>query len=152
MAHRHVTALLAAVLLAVAGCGDSGTDKEDYVKSINEVGRTLQQQLSSLGTDISSQSDPRGIASKLEDGAKTLDGAADDLDDIDPPDDATKAHEQIVAGVRQLADTFETGVKEARGGKLDALAKTFGGIGTSPGIRKIAAGTKALKDAGYKIK
>lgn len=152
MTHRSVTALLAAIVLAVAGCGDSKTSKDDYVKQINAVGQTLQQQLSSLGSDISSQSDPRGIASKLEDGAKTLDGAAKKLDDIEPPDDATKAHEQIVAGVRQLAATFRTGVKEAEGGQLSALAKTFSGIGTSAGIKKIAAGTQQLKDAGYKIR
>lgn len=149
---RLVPALLAGVVLAVAGCGgDGGTDKAAYVKQINEVGQTLQQQLSSLGSDISSQSDPRGIARKLDDGAAKLDDAAKELDGIDPPADARKAHQEIVDGVHELARTFKAAVAQARDGKLAALVKTFSGISSSPGIQKISAATRELKAAGYKI-
>lgn len=149
---RHVFALLAAATLAAAGCGGgSDTTKGDYVKQVNAVGQTLQRELSSLGGAISTQSDPQGIARQLGDGATTLDAAAKKLGEIDPPSDATGAHRQIVDGVHRLAQTFRTGAREARGGRLADLVKTFGAISDSAGVREIAQGTKALKAAGYDV-
>lgn len=149
---RRTAVLLAAVALIAAGCGGgSSNNKNDYVKQVNKVGATLQKQLTSLGTDISGQSDPKGIASKLDEGAATLNGAADDLAKIDPPSDAKKAHEEIVSGVRELAASFKTGATQARKGDLAKLTRTFGNIASSDGIRKIEHATTALKDAGYKI-
>lgn len=143
-------ALAASVLaLFAAGCG--GDDKEDYVAEFNKVGTTLEKTLTSLGTDLTGSTDPKQIASKLEEGAKALESAASDLDEIEPPDDAKQAHEKIVSGVNDLANTFEKGASEAKKGDLTKLVDTFSSIQGSGGAAKIQEAQKELRDKGYKV-
>ena len=137
------------VALAIAGCG--GDDKEDYVKEFNKVGNTLEKTLTSLGTDLTGSTDPKQIAGKLDEGAKALEDAADELDGIEPPDDAEKAHDKIVSGVKDLSATFEKGASEAKSGDLTKLVKTFSSIQGSQGASKIQEAQKELRDKGYKV-
>ena len=146
---RALAVAAAAAALFAAGCG--GDDKEDYVKEFNEVGRTLERTLTSLGTDITGSTDPKQIGTKLDQGARALDSAARDLDEIEPPDDAQSAHDKIVSGVRDLAQTFRKGADEAQKGDLTELVDTFSSIQGSQGASKIQEAQRELRDKGYDV-
>lgn len=146
---RALAVAASALALFAAGCG--GDDKEDYVKEFNKVGTTLERTLTSLGTELTGSTDPKQIATKLEEGAKALTDAAGDLDGIDPPGDAEQAHEKIVSGVKDLAGTFKKGAGEAKSGDLSKLVETFSGIQGSQGATKIQEAQKELRDKGYKV-
>ena len=89
IARRIAPAAVAAVLF-VAGCGSSGgVSKNDYVKSLNEAVTSLQKSTASLGPDATSGGD---AVKRLESGGKAMDVAAENFNNITPPDDAKHAH------------------------------------------------------------
>jgi soluble cytochrome b562 len=147
---RHLLLIpaLAAALVA-AGCG-SGS-KNDYVKSVNDAQASLQKSLSSLSS-ISASSSGAQVATTLEKGGNALDAAADDFNDIKPPDDAKNAHAKIVDGLHKLAGTFRDAAKSAKSNDLQAVAKTLTDVTTSEGAKEIDDAQKELMANGYKFK
>lgn len=146
---RPLIAVLATAALALAACG--GSDKNDYVKSLNKAEAALQKNLSSLGGDIGAGSSPKQIAAKLDASGKALDSAADDFGGITPPDDAKHAHGQFIDGLHKLADTFHGAATQAKSSDLTTLVKTLQGLESSPGISEIQNAQNELKANGYKV-
>lgn len=156
MMRRAVPVLLACCSLIAAGCGggdksNDTTTKAGYIKKVNSIGTGLQKQLQSVGSELGTQSKPAAIATKLDEGAKALTQAADDLDAVKPPSDATSEHKSFVEGIRELATTFKDGAANARAGALGQLQQTFAKLAASPGIKKIQAATVALRKKGYDV-
>jgi hypothetical protein len=147
---RHLLLIpaLAAALVA-AGCG-SGS-KNDYVKSVNDAQASLQKSLSSLSS-ISASSSGTQVATTLEKGGNALDAAADNFNEIKPPDDAKTAHAKIVDGLHKLAGTFRTAAKSAKSNDLQAVAKTLTDVTTSEGAKEIQDAQNELMANGYKFK
>ena len=85
-------AIMASALL-LAGCG--GVSKKEYEKDVNKV-------MKSVDEGNFNSSDPK--AANLKDASKDIEKAADDLDDITPPDDVKDLHNDLVEGVRELGD------------------------------------------------
>lgn len=83
--------LLLLSVIFVTACGDEKTTKAEYQKQVNKV-------MNSVKTEDFSSGDPE--AAKR--GAKQIEDAADDLDDITPPDDVKDLHEDFVDEVREL--------------------------------------------------
>ena len=149
---RALATAVSVLVLGIAGCGgDEEQDKEAYVKEFNKVGSTLQKTLTGLGTDITGSTEPKQISTKLDEGAKALEAAADELDGIEPPEDADASHDKIVSGVKDLAGTFRKGADQAESGDLEELTDTFQGIEGSTGAAKIQQAQKELRDKGYKV-
>jgi hypothetical protein len=138
-----------AAALATAGCGSGG--KNDYVQSVNEAQVSLQKSLSSL-SGISASSSGAQVASTLEKGGNALDAAADDFNDIKPPDDAKHAHGKLVDGLHKLAGTFRDAAKSAKSNDLSAVAKVLTDVTTSEGAKEIQEAEDELKSNGYKFK
>jgi hypothetical protein len=138
-----------AVALVVSGCG-GGTSKNDYVDSINQAQATLNTQLSSLGSGLSS-GDTAAAATQLDKGGKAIDAAADSFNSIEPPDDAASAHKKIVDGLHKLAGTFRDAADAAREKDLDKLSKVLTDIQTSAGAKELQAAQDELVKNGYKV-
>ena len=142
-----------AATLAAAGCG-SGS-KNDYVQSVNKAEASLQTSLSSLNS-IGASSSGADVAATLEKSGSALDTAADDFNDIKPPDDAKHAHGKIVDGLHKLAGTFRTAAKSAEGAKspddLAQAAKVLSAITTSEGAKELQEAQDELTANGYKFK
>ena len=138
-----------AATLAAAGCG-SGS-KNDYVQSVNKAEASLQKSLSSVNS-IGASSSGADVAATLEKGGSALDAAADDFNNIKPPDDAKHAHGKIVDGLHKLAGTFRDAAKSAKSNDLTAVAKVLTDVTTSDGAKEIQEAEDELKANGYKFK
>ena len=138
-----------AAALFVAGCGGSGgVSKNDYVKSLNEAVKSLQQSTSSLGPDATTGG---AAVTRLQDGAKAMDVAAENFGNITPPDDAKHAHGQIVDGLHKFADTFREAADAAQAKDSEKLLKVLSDIDSSPGAKELQAATEELAAKGYNV-
>jgi hypothetical protein len=144
----RLVGVAAAIALFVAGCGGSGVSKNDYVKSINEAVASLQKSTASLGPDAGGGA---GAVTRLQDGGKAMDDAAENFGKITPPDDAKHAHGQIVDGLHKLAGTFRDAAGAARAKDNDKLLKVLQGLQDSAGARELQAATEELAAKGYKV-
>lgn len=90
-----ILAIAAAALLA--GCG--GTSKADYEKDVKSIGKDVSKEMKAFEAGEPSASD-------LEDAAKSLDGAADDLDDITPPSEVKDLHEDLIKALRDGGESL----------------------------------------------
>lgn len=142
-----------AATLAAAGCG-SGS-KNDYVQSVNKAQVSLQKSMSTL-SGINASSTGAQVATQLEKGGNALDAAADDFNDIKPPDDAKHAHGKMVDGLHKLAGTFRDAAKSAKAAKspddLQAAAKVLSAVATSEGAKELQEAQDELTANGYKFK
>lgn len=94
-------AVVFAMSMLVAACGGEPT-KDSYEHDVARIGRSVDRSIDEL-------SPPDGRAPTAGDVRKLstdLDEAADRLDEITPPQEVTKAHEQMLRGMRGVADAF----------------------------------------------
>jgi hypothetical protein len=145
---RPLAGALVLAALVAAGCGGASGDKNDYVKSLNKAQASLQKSLTSLG-DIGSGG--AQAATRLEEGGQAMDDAADDFNEITPPDDAKHAHGKIVDGLHTLAGTFHDASKAAKSKDLNKLAAVLKDFETNPGAKEIQEAEAELKANGYKV-
>jgi hypothetical protein len=112
-----LAAVAVAALLLLAGCGgDKRLSKDDYQKQMMEKVGAFVAATGKIDEATSSDS-PRDVKVKaLKDGRKAFDDAADDLDDLSPPEDVEEAHDLIVSGLRKYADYLEEPTKALEAG------------------------------------
>jgi hypothetical protein len=147
---RVLTLSLAALALLAAGCGgDDGSSKEDYEREVQAVGDTLQRTFGELGSSISGSGSTEQAATKLEEGAASLDKAAADFRDIEPPSDIEDSHNQIVSGLQALADEFRKGAQAAEGGDLQELLQFAQGLQGSDAVRQVTEAGNDIESKGY---
>src|SRR4051812_50171770 len=106
--------------------------------------------MSSLGS-LGGSSSGAQAATTLEQNSNALDAAADDFNDIKPPDDAKHAHGKMVDGLHKLAGTFRSAAKSAKTNDLSAVAKVLTDVTTSDGAKEIQEAENELKSNGYKF-
>ena len=137
--------------LVVAGCG--GSDKNDYVKQVNQAITSLQKSLTDVGgaVNASGSGDVTAAAAVLDRGGKAMDNAASKFEGIKPPSDAKDANAKIADGLHQLAGSFRDMAKQARAKDVQALAKSLGAFQTSTGAQELQQAQDELTKAGYKI-
>lgn len=147
---RVLTLCLAALALLAAGCGgDDGSSKEDYEREVRAVGGTLERTFGELGNSISGSGSTEQAATKLEEGAASLDKAAADFRDIEPPSEIEDSHNQIVSGLEALADEFRKGAQAAEGGDLRELLEFAQGLQGSDAVRQITEAGNDIESKGY---
>lgn len=86
-------AVLSAALLA--GCG--GPSKADYEKEVRAIGADVEKEIDKLDSGAPTPE-------TLEKATKTIDKAADDIDEIEPPSDVEKLHDDLVSTLHDTAD------------------------------------------------
>jgi predicted nucleic acid-binding Zn-ribbon protein len=138
-------ALLSAALLA--GCG--GVSKADYEKDVKKVATKVEKDLDKLDSGTPTAKD-------LDTAQKTLESAADDLEDIDPPSEVEDLHDDLVETLNDTAklmdkmaplmdkaskDPTSLGEKELE--QMNEITTEFGDI--EKRMSKIEAGYKKKK-------
>jgi hypothetical protein len=142
-------ALITAALLA--GCG--GPSKASYEKDMKKISAKAEKDIDKL----TSGSQPS--AKDIENAQKTLDEAADDVDDIDPPSEVKDLHNDLVKVLHDTADLMgELGpimelsqkdpskVTEKEIKKMNSVTEKFGKI-----QKEMTRITKAYKKKDYNI-
>lgn len=158
MRHRLVL-LLSLVALVAAGCGgdDGGsgaggqTSKQEYGRELSRATGALQQAFEELTKTTGSATSLKDSGQRLQRGARALDEAADDFGDIEPPKASTGAHDKLVAGLHDLADTFRKGADAARRNDAKGLQQALQGLTTSKGVREITEAQRELERQGVKV-
>jgi len=86
--------------LVLAGCG--GSERLEYERDLAQVGRVVERALEALPQDESQTISAEQVGVLADE----LDEAADQLADLDPPKDATRAQRRLERGLRAVAKTF----------------------------------------------
>jgi hypothetical protein len=114
---KRKTALVAAMAaLAIAGCGGGDElSEEDYATEVGDILTTFGEESISLGTELSSAATPEELQSGVADLEEITQTAVDDLNDIEPPSDASEGHDTLVGAlegylsdIQSLADAVDT--------------------------------------------
>jgi len=114
-------ALIAALPLLLVACGSSANN--DYVDSVNHVTSQLQSDVTQI-TNEAKVNSPKQAADVFDQVAVKVDGAAAELQGIDPPDQVAGLHAKLVGEMKQLGS-------EAKGASDDIDA---GGPAATPGV------------------
>ena len=142
---KRIIGLALAVAALTAGCGSA--DKNEYVTSVNNAQASLTTSLSK----INPAGKPEQIATELDEGGTAIEATVKDFKAIEPPEDAAKAHDQIVSGLSALATTFHDAAEAARAKDTEKMTTLLGGIQTSEGAKQLQAAQKELMANGYKF-
>ncbi len=156
--HRRLTgifAALVAVAIATAACSGGGQlSHDEYQQKLTQIAADFQtKEQSALGAlgGIQSPDDLSKAAPAMNQAADDIDGVADQLNGLNPPDDAADANAKLVDGFHGIADAFREFAKAAEDkdlAKLQSLGQSFQ---NSPAAKELTSAGNELKKAGYKV-
>jgi hypothetical protein len=115
-----VALLMSAALIAACGGGD---DKEEYAQQVEDVLTPLGSTLTSLGTDVSSSTDPKQLADGIGQAEDAIQGSIDDLEAITPPEGVESVQEDLISALQDFSDELTTVREAAEKGDLAELQK-----------------------------
>lgn len=139
---------LAALLVALAGCGSSPktVTKAQYQAQLAKSGQAITvagQQVGKVITIASFNSAVSDLQTALRDGAKNLKG-------LQPPANARAANKRLAQAFGDLADALEP-VKEARRVSIVKAREALGKLGESAAIKNGRAAITELNRLGYAV-
>jgi major membrane immunogen (membrane-anchored lipoprotein) len=140
---------LAALLVALAGCGGSSpktVTKAEYQAQLTKSGQAVTiagQQVGKVITIAEFNGAVSELQQALRDGAKNL-GA------LQPPANARAANKQLVQAFDELADALDA-VKEARRVSIVKARDALGKLGQSAAIKNGRAAIEKLNKLGYAV-
>jgi hypothetical protein len=147
---RTKLALVLAALTFVAGCGGGGEDrltKAEFEQRIQADGKTLQDAISG----VSGSSSLAELATQVAVAEKAVKSAADDLDELAPPEEAEAPTDVIVKALRTIDEQLRQLEQAAKDKDLLAVQKAANAIQASTAIKAAQKAANELKAKGYKI-
>ncbi len=137
---------LAALLVALAGCGSSPktVTKAQYQAQLTKSGQAITiagQQLGKVITIADFNGAVSDLQQALRDGEKNLKG-------LQPPANTRAANKQLAQAFGDLADALEP-VKEARRVSIVKAREALGKLGESAAIKNGRAAIQKLNQLGY---
>ena len=140
-------ALLVLLAVFVTACG-GGPSKDDYEQGLARVQAKLED--ANAASKRAAEVDVDDAAARsaaLEDARVAIDAAADAADELDPPDDAAKAHAKLVKALRSYATLFGTLATLKDGDSRQS--ELYGQAGQI--VEELDAANRALEKAGYEV-
>ena len=140
---------LAAVLVVLAGCGDSSpktVTKAQYQAQLVKSGQAITvagQQLGKVITIAEFNGSVSDLQKALRDGEKNLKG-------LQPPANARAANKQLAQAFGDLADALEQ-VKDARRVSIVKAREALGRLGQTDAIKEGRAAIQKLNQLGYAV-
>lgn len=148
MRRRRPVLLVALVALLLAGCG--GASKEEYQNDVKAIGERVQRAGNELGKSNPESSDD--LVKGLERTKAAVVSAAEDFEELEPPDNASEAHAQTLRGIRRTSDDLDPLITAAKSGDLQALQRRLAGGFPSPATRDLLTGAQQLyRELGYDV-
>jgi predicted oxidoreductase len=155
--------LLVALLVVglLAGCGDDHKDtargttttseplsKTAYENSFKAIVKRFE---GAPAIDAPPDATPQEQGAALEKGLERTRALADELERLDPPADIRHAHEQFVAGMREIADQAEKAVTALKAGDEARAQRLVGSFAKPATIAKITAARREFARKGYDL-
>src|SRR5258705_2460070 len=145
---RLLALSLAALLLALTGCGSSPktVTKAQYQAQLTKSGQAITiagQQLGKVITIADFNGAVSDLQQALRDGEKNLNG-------LEPPPNTSAANKQLAQAFGDLADALEP-VKEARRVSIVKAREALGKLGGSAAIKNGSAAIQKLNQLGYAV-
>lgn len=148
-----LSALLAALAVAVAGCGGGARlSKAEYEAEVAAIGRDLEARFGDLGSRLGA-SDLSSLAALLARLGEALDTAAGRLSQLKPPEEVQAAQDQLVQAARDLADRAREvadTLQEAPLSELVSLQDELD-LTRSDAFRRLEQALDELKAKGYSL-
>jgi hypothetical protein len=143
---RLFTVCLAALVIALAGCGSSPkpVTKAEYQTQLEQTGQAVTlagQRLGKVITIAQFNGAVTDLQKALRDGEKKLQG-------LQPPADARSANKRLAQAFGDLADALEA-VKEARRVSIVKARQALGQLGRTDAIKEGRAAIQELNQLGY---
>ena len=146
-------ALVAAGLAAGCGGGDDRLSQGEYEDRVADVGTNLEQSFD----DLSGTFD-EGDGASLDDAAdqigqiqEDMRQRADELDDVEPPEDVQEAHDKLVEGLQGFADDLDEFRQAVDEGDVQAIQQFATEFQQSDAAKKIQEAGEELEKKGYDI-
>ena len=121
----RILAVVAALMLStalLAACGGSD-DKEAYAQDVEDVLTPLGDTLTSLGTDVSSSTDPKQLAEGIGSAEDAIEASIGDLEAITPPEGVEDVQNDLIDALQSFSDQLATVREAAEKGDLAELQK-----------------------------
>lgn len=115
---RFLLLALAVLAVVAGGCGGSDLSKKEYEQELKGAG----VELANASTALSEATTAPEYVAGVEQVQAGLRKAADDLDDLSPPEDVDAANDRLVNALRGLADEFDKVKQAAAAGPKAARA------------------------------
>jgi DNA repair exonuclease SbcCD ATPase subunit len=161
--YRRPTAVASILLLALAGglslaaCGgEEELSRGEYERELQEAAREIETAFNRVGSEL------RNVgagSTSLDDAAEEVETAhvrlaesADELEALDAPGDADQAHDDLVAGLRDLVDDLDDFGDAVEDGDVRLLQDFAARLGELESLRKIERATRALESQGYDLR
>ena len=149
---RTLVLACAVVLLGAVAAGCGGSERLEYERDLAEVGEVVDDSLDALPDDDSETIGPEQVRTIAED----LREAADQLDDLDPPDDARRAQGRLERGLRGVAAAFDDLADDLVDARSDAAkAELFVQFATDEEVDAafddLIASQEAFAAEGYRV-
>ena len=148
---RRRAILLGLIVLLAGACGSDSNkplSKEEYGAEVGSVLRPLQNKILP-GVIATSPAEGTRAVERLRDAEHMCREGGDKLAGLRPPDDAAAAHNQLVDGLRRLADEVGRMRKGAERGNFLRLEQFKVQAASDPGFAQIRSAVGQLIGLGY---
>jgi uncharacterized phage infection (PIP) family protein YhgE len=145
---RLVVGLAIATLAAGCGGGGDGLSKEEYEQRMQEIGGTLDEVTAGLEQQPESLDQ---LATGIADIRTEAQQAADQLDDIEPPEEIAAAHARLHEGLHQFAEDLGELEQAVENGELQEIQQLAQALASSEGIEQVTSATNEIESKGYDI-
>jgi hypothetical protein len=147
----YLFALLLAGALLLAACGGED-DKEQYAEDVQGVLDPLGDELQTLGTELQGVDSPAGFAAALQGVEDRIDESVAELESIDPPEDVTEIHADLISALETFNASLE-GVRESADDGRQALQAAAADLPVAAleFQRQMTEVTQRARDAGVPV-
>jgi hypothetical protein len=141
----------------LAGCGDNGKatptaapalSKREYLARVKQ---TIEDIDAGPKIEAPAGASPQQQGQALAEGIDRLRQLASDLSLIDPPAEIRHAHEQFVAGLREIADQAEKAAVALKAGDEAAARRLLNTFAKPETVAKITAARREFASKGYDL-
>ena len=142
---RSIPVLLATLVLAGCGGSDGQLSKTEYGAEVRAVYSEVQEAFAATNVE------PELLAERVEAAQAELREAADELEDLEAPEDAVAANEQIAAGFRLYADELDRLRNAAERGDQATIDDFNARVAERESVKQIMEAAESLKFKGYDL-
>jgi hypothetical protein len=139
--------VVAAAALA-AGCGGGGDalSKGEYEQRM----QALDQELEQGGAALENVESLDNLAAQVERFQGVIRDKADEMDELEPPDEVADPHDRLVSGMRGFADRLDEFRDAAESGDQQRIEEVVGGV-LAGAFEQVSGPAQEIEGQGYDI-